>query len=329
MTEYMTEILLIFWIISSVFIVFERKIYRIIIYFGIFSLITSVVYLFLGGPDVAMAEAGISAFATIFFLVCIEKYYSDGENREKEKQPAEKQWKRLGGVLPALLFCVALCGLFIYFVPQVTVSTYLKELYLDRFTHDVGGLNAVTSIYLGYRVYDTLFEALILVIAVVAVGHMSWYEKQTVPDGRHSEIESSVMAKFTMRIICPMLLIFGAYLIANGHISAGGGFQGGLAVAAFFICRFMVYGIYDMPVNTVIKLEEFIFINIIIVPIIAIFTGTTFFAEGTTPFTQNFYLIAMNILIGAKVACGFFVLFYHYVAIERLPDGKLGKIAEL
>ena len=324
----MTEILFIFWIISTILIIFERKIYRVIIYFGIFSLITSVVYLFLGGPDVAMAEAGISAFATIFFLVCIEKYYNDGNGKEKEHQATAKFGKRFVGALPALLFCAALCGLFIYFMPQVTVSTYLKDLYLDRFWYDVGGLNAVTSIYLGYRVYDTLFEALILVIAVVAVGHLSWYEQQTVPDGRHSEIENSVMAKFTMRIICPMLLIFGAYLIANGHISAGGGFQGGLAVAAFFICRYMVYGIYDMPIKKVIKLEELIFINIIIVPIIAIFTGTTLFAAGASPLTQNIYLIAMNILIGAKVACGFFVLFYRYIAIERLPE-KLDKIVEL
>jgi len=32
---------------------------------------------------------------------------------------------------------------------------------------------------------------------------------------------------------------------------------------------------------------------------------------------QNMHLIVMNSLIGIKVACGFFIIFYRYVAVER------------
>jgi multicomponent Na+:H+ antiporter subunit B len=184
---------------------------------------------------------------------------------------------------------------------------------------NVGGQNAVTAIYLGYRVYDTLFEALILVIAVVAVSHMSWSSEESVADGHHSEIENYSMAVFTMRIICPIILVFGVYLILNGHISAGGGFQGGLVIASFFICRYLIYGIYDIPVKKVIQLEEMVFINIIIVAALAIFLGTG--ALLPVEFSEVFqiaYLVIMNIMIGLKVACGFFILFYRFVAIERM-----------
>ncbi|MCL2704272.1 MAG: DUF4040 domain-containing protein [Defluviitaleaceae bacterium] len=316
----MTQALLVLWILCAIFIILENRIYRVIIYFGIFSLITSLAYLLLGAPDVAMAEAAISAFCTIFFIICIEKYYSSRDNVKKEEERGSKKHLFRGFVklLPPLALCAGLFVLFVYFIPDSPMSTYLKYQYLMRFMQDVGGENAVTAIYLGYRVYDTLFEALILVISVVAVSHMSYYEASQVKDGKHSEIENSGMAIFTMRLICPIIIIFGAYLIMNGHISAGGGFQGGLAVATFFICRYLIYDIYDIPVNKVIKLEEIVFISIIIVTAFAVFLGAAaYMPTAFLPFYHNIYLIIMNVLIGMKVACGFFVLFYRYIAIER------------
>jgi len=314
-----TQVLLFFWIFSAACIVFCRKAYRVIIFFGVFSLITSVIYLALGAPDVAMSEAGISAFATIFFIVCIEKYYGRGEGLRSEGR-GRAHGRSLIKIIPALIFSVALCALFLYFVPHGYAFTDLRDQYLRMFMIDVGGENAVTAIYLGYRVYDTLFEALLLVIAVVAVTHVSWFGSEVVPDGRHSEMENSRMTKFTMRIICPIILLFGAYLVMNGHITAGGGFLGGLAFATFFICRYLVLGIYDLPVKKIIQMEELVFINIIILPILAVFTGVVYLVYDVTPFIQDIYLIAMGALVGMKVACGFFILFYRHIAIERLPD---------
>ena len=65
------------WFVSAILIFITRlSLIRVFIFFGIFSLITSICFLLLGGPDVAMAEAAISAFTTIFFIVCFERYYS-------------------------------------------------------------------------------------------------------------------------------------------------------------------------------------------------------------------------------------------------------------
>ncbi|MCL2226184.1 MAG: DUF4040 domain-containing protein [Oscillospiraceae bacterium] len=312
-------LLLVFLVLCALYIVFSRKIYRVIIFFAVFSLITSVIYLFLGAPDVAMAEAGISAFTTIFFIVCLEKYYSRGKDgRNEATAPVPKVPLRV--LLPAILFVSGLFALFILYAPTGYPYTGLRDQYLRMFMRDVGGENAVTAIYLGYRVYDTLFEALLLVTAVVAVLHLSWYSEAAVPDGRHSELEDSRMAKFTMRIVCPMILLFGMYLVLNGHISAGGGFLGGLAFALILICRFFVVGIFDLPIKKALKLEEIVFVFIVILPIFAIFTGVVYHFWGNSVLFQTIYLIAMNALVGLKVAFGFFVLFYRYVAVERLPE---------
>jgi len=317
----MTYTMLVFWVISALLVVMAKKTYRVVIAFGVFSLIASVVYFFLGAPDVAMSEAGISAFATIFLIIAIEKFYDVGNGLQSEATEVKK--RRWTNIVPALLFAGALCALVIYFVPTPPLEIHALHItLLEMFMYDVGGQNAVTAIYLGYRVYDTLFEALLLVTAVVAVAHMSWLDKEAVPDGVHSETEASSATRFTMRIVCPMILLFGVYLILNGHVSAGGGFLGGLAFATFFACRYLVSGLYDMPIGRIIKLEEVVFINITALPIIAIFTGAIYIAADIRPLFQVGYLILMNALIGMKVACGFFVLFYRFTAIERLTEAN-------
>lgn len=46
---------------------------------------------------------------------------------------------------------------------------YLKEYYLEHFVQDTGALNSVTAIYLDYRIFDSIFEAGILLIAVTGI----------------------------------------------------------------------------------------------------------------------------------------------------------------
>jgi multicomponent Na+:H+ antiporter subunit B len=316
----MLEVLLVLLLITATLVLFESKAYRNIIYFGIFSLVASLCYLLLGAPDVAMAEAGISVFATVFLIVSIEKYYG----RKSSKATEEHSFNLCGGrwalkiVLP-LLFTIGLFVLFVNFMPDLPASTYLRDHYLARFVGDVGGQNAVAAILLGYRVYDTLFEALILVIAVVAVSHMSWTEAVTVSAAKRSEIENSLVAALTLRIICPVILIFGVYLILNGHIAAGGGFLGGLAIAFFFVCRYFIYGIYDMPMDKVMRIEELVFVSFAFMTLlfVSLLGANVYLPERFTVLYQDVYLMVMNGLIGLKVACGFFIIFYRYVAVER------------
>lgn len=46
---------------------------------------------------------------------------------------------------------------------------YLKNFYLANFIEDTAALNSVTAIYLDYRVFDSIFEAGILLVAVTGI----------------------------------------------------------------------------------------------------------------------------------------------------------------
>ena len=310
----MIYVLLFLLIIITLCILRESRNVGVIIYLCIFSLIASLLYFFLGSPDVALAEAAVGAFTTIFFVICFEKYDElkvDAKRSGQKRSKKKRNWKK--SILP-IGFTALLFGLFVYFIPDGEASSYLKEQYLSLFMYEVGGANAVTAIYLGYRVYDTLFEALILIVSVIAVWHMSYSSAMEVKDGRYSDVGRSVVVSAVMRLIPAVILLFGVYLIINGHISAGGGFQGGLFIAAFFICRYLIYDVFDLPIAKVFRMEEFIFSFTVLLVIFVIFLGAS---DHLPPIFQNIYMIVMNLMIGMKVACGFIILFYRYIAIER------------
>lgn len=57
-------------------------------------------------------------------------------------------------------------------------SFELAEYYISNAYTDTGAPNAVTSIYLFYRYYDTIFEALMLMFSIVGIIYMSVHEEE-------------------------------------------------------------------------------------------------------------------------------------------------------
>ena len=206
-----------------------------------------------------------------------------------------------------------LLTLFISFVPGNAAETHLKNQYLSGFANEIGGKNSVTAIYLGYRLYDTLFESLMLLISMSAVIHLSWYTYFFASQELYISIKHSQISVYTIRIICQILILVGFYVMINGHLSPGGGFQGGVIAASFFICRYMIFDMFDIPIGKVIKMEKIIFIGIIIAALSFISAAVNI----GLPQHKAAYLVMMNLLIGMKVACGFFILFFRFIAFER------------
>jgi len=352
-------VLLLFWVISAILTIRTQRLVRLVVYLGVFSAISAACFFALGAPDVAMAEVAISAFLTIFLIICFEKYFSlvadtstsENKNTEvattaakageivelavaavaegtgkadeiiEETSPAELAATARAdnsGIIKRIVFPVCftafLLALFIFNMPDSPANTFLRDLYLANYRIDIGGQNAVTSIYLGYRVYDTLFEALMLLIAAVGVSHMSWFSDHDKIEGTiEADPKPGIVDIYTIRIICPIILLFGIYLVFNGHISPGGGFQGGAAVASFFICRYMIHSVSNVRLNKIMVMEKITFVAIVLLAIFFIFLGIYIYF----PEFRTIYMIMMNLLIALKVAFGYTIIFYRYIAFER------------
>lgn len=56
----------------------------------------------------------------------------------------------------------------------------------------------------------------------------------------------NVIIKTVCRIITPFIQLYGLYVVAHGHYSPGGGFQGGCILAASFILLVLAYDIKEV-----------------------------------------------------------------------------------
>lgn len=319
----MIQVFLLLWIVSAVLAVKESKIVRIVIYLAVFTLLSSICFFMLAAPDVAMAEIAVTAFTTVFFIICLEKHFEFGADAADSANGGVSNGKLFDrgrirhipgkDIFRAILlaaFAIGLFVLFVMFIPDNPANNFLRDLYIERFQSDIGGQNAVTSIYLGYRVYDTLFEALMLLISVVAVAHLSWYQSA------RDKVRDHINSKFALpiiRVASPFMLLFGVYLTVNGHLSPGGGFQGGVVIAAFFICRYLILDISDIRVGRFITVEKLVYFAIALLAVLFVFTGI----GDLLSLEQGVYLVSMNLLIGMKVSLGFIIILYRYIAFER------------
>jgi len=123
----------------------------------------------------------------------------------------------------------------------------------------------------------------------------------------HSELLSRTLA-----VLYPFILIIGIYLTLNGHMSPGGGFQGGAVIAAIYISKYLVLPVQDMHLGMIQSLEKVTLFFIILVPMFFIYLGL----NAMYPMFNGIYLVGLNLLIGLKVACGMTIIFFRFVYYE-------------
>lgn len=96
--------------------------------------------------------------------------------------------------------------------------------------------NMVTAVLADYRGFDTMFETVVVFIAGIAVLAILKSSGRRKGKREHEvEAEPDLIVTNTVRLIVPVIQIFAFYVLAHGHVSPGGGFQGGVVMGASFI----------------------------------------------------------------------------------------------
>lgn len=97
--------------------------------------------------------------------------------------------------------------------------------------------NVVAAVTFDYRGFDTMAEEFILFTAVVGVALLlrAQREEEEVPArdeaaNRRSPHDSDAVRELSLGLVAPSVL-FGIYVVAHGHLTPGGGFQGGVVLA--------------------------------------------------------------------------------------------------
>ena len=100
---------------------------------------------------------------------------------------------------------------------------------------------------LDYRAFDTLGESNVLFIATCTVLILLRVDKHSEKkeedeNDRLYEPKNDIILQKVAFFLVPLIMIFGIYIILNGHISPGGGFSGGAIIGAGLILYVNAFG---------------------------------------------------------------------------------------
>ncbi|NQU16754.1 MAG: sodium:proton antiporter [Candidatus Saganbacteria bacterium] len=132
---------------------------------------------------------------------------------------------------------------------------------------------------------------------------------------------SKVVKVFTRKLF-PFILLYGCYLISHGHLSPGGGFQGGVMFGSAIVLLGLVEGTRiterRFKENVLSMIKNIGMLLFILIGFSGIFLGyyfmTDFLPQGAVGSVPSAGLIFfLNIIIGFMVGTGIAVIFYRLV----------------
>jgi multicomponent Na+:H+ antiporter subunit B len=135
-----------------------------------------------------------------------------------------------------------------------------------------GVANAVTTVVVYFRGFDTLGEIAVLFIASLGIGLI--LENPHAKQGKKEE--SNFMLKTAAKLLFPIILLFGIYIMVYGHLSPGGGFQGGVIIASGVLLLLISSNNFHMPHKLIAILETFAGISYVFIGLIGLLLLDTF-----------------------------------------------------
>ena len=167
------------------------------------------------------------------------------------------------GLLIAMIFQTMEFGSVAPLVGQAINATAAEQ---------VGAANFVTSVVLGYRGFDTLLELTILFTAATAGGLVLGKPRA----GAAHDPDSGFILRAGADLFFPLLLVVGLYIILHGHLTPGGGFQGGVILAAAFFIPILARPGTSMDHRLVSIIEGLAGAGFILIGLLAMLGGGDF-----------------------------------------------------
>ncbi len=133
---------------------------------------------------------------------------------------------------------------------------------------------------------------------------------------------SSKIIRTIVQKLFPFIVLFGLYLISHGHLSPGGGFQGGVVIGTAIILLALSYGIEKTEKKFENKrlsmLEKLGILTFIFLGFLGIFLGYSFLGNFLPlgkpgQIASGGLMLLFNIAIGIEVAAGVSIIFYALV----------------
>jgi len=174
----------------------------------------------------------------------------------------------MSGFALSAAFVLTLLNILLQNIPQNIQSAGDELLKLN--TQD-GVSNAVTTVVVYFRGFDTLGEIAVLFIASLGIGLMLHSNEKC-----DIKSQSNFILQSASKLLFPIILLFGIYVMIYGHLSPGGGFQGGVIIASGILLLLISYNDFEVPHFAIEMLETFAGTSYVIIGLLGLFVLDVF-----------------------------------------------------
>ena len=188
-------------------------------------------------------------------------------------------------------------------VPFGTSRSEVADHYINKGVEETGAANIVTSVVVNYRSLDTLGEVTILFLAAIGLGAVL---ATTIRKEDRDTEKASLILSTGCKFLFPFILLFGAYIFIHGHLTPGGGFQGGAIIASAFLLMYLgCHNEKRINETGIIISESLGGLVFVIIGLIGLAVGTHHFLNNFMPKGEFNTLLSAGIIPIIYIAIGF------------------------
>lgn len=257
---------------------------------------------------------------------------AEQKGRDVDRSRQIKGFRTLYKVFSCLL-CLSLSVILLVTVanmphfgdPDAPANNEVSERYIEKGLQETGAVNIVTGMILDYRAFDTFGESTVLFCAACCVFILLRLDDSNRAKAEeHDQIyepKNDLILAQAARLLFPFIMLFGVYIVLNGHLSPGGGFSGGAIMGAGLILYLNAYGFKKTQRFFTEKTFRYVSLGALMFYCCAksysFFTGANHLPSGIplgTPgaILSSGLIFCLNICVGLVVTCtmyAFFVMF--------------------
>ena len=216
----------------------HRDRFRAVVLTGVVGLVTSLAFVALSAPDLALTQLSVEVVSTVLLLM--------GLALLPQTSPVESSaLRRSRDAAIALAGGAGIAWLAWLMLTRDHGS--ISWFFIDKALAEGGGTNIVNVILVDFRGYDTFGE--ITVLGIAAVGALALLDGFRVRrpaadrEGRGwSFAREPLMLRVAARLVLPLSLVLSGYIFWRGHNLPGGGFIAGLITAVALVLQYMANG---------------------------------------------------------------------------------------
>ncbi|MGN0624784.1 MAG: hydrogen gas-evolving membrane-bound hydrogenase subunit E [Oscillospiraceae bacterium] len=234
------------------------------------------------------------------------------------------------GVTAVTVLMITVLQLPLFGSPDNPAVNEVVERYVEKGLEETGAVNMVAGMILDYRAFDTFGESSVLFLAVTCVTMLLMRDKNntskdedllTAREHVIEGYEEDIILTKIARLLIPCTLVYGIYVVLNGHISPGGGFSGGTIMGSALILFAVSFGMIRMSrfftYATFKKVTSCALLVYAASKAYSFFTGANHLESHIplgTPgaILSSGLILILDICVGIVVACtmyGFYALF--------------------